>query len=116
MTVTTVETGGVSGRLFVEGTVTCNTPSEVFFEVSASQRVGADGVASGTGFGFDDYCRRRASNWRVSIDSTTGRAFQPGVAAITVGAFSSDGFASAQETRTFNATVTTDPNARTSGR
>jgi hypothetical protein len=88
----------------------------VFFEVSASQRVGTDGVASGTGSGFDDYCRRRVSNWRVTIDSVTGRAFQPGTAAITVGASSFDGFASTQETRTFNATVTTDPNARSSAR
>jgi hypothetical protein len=112
MTVDTVETGGISGRLFVEGTVSCATPSEVAFEVSASQRVGTDGVANGDGFNSNDYCRRQPSTWRVPVDSNTGRAFQPGTVALTIGTFSSDGFSGTSETRTFNAPVTNNPNTR----
>lgn len=112
MTVDRVETGRISGRLFVEGTVRCNTPSDVSFEVNASQRVGTDGVASGTGGGLNDYCRRRASHWVVPIDSSTGRAFQPGTVALTIGTFSTDGFATTNERTTLNATVTTNPNTR----
>jgi hypothetical protein len=113
MTVDTVETGGISGRLFVEGTVSCNTPSEVEFDVSASQRVGTDGVANGNGFAFNDYCRRQPATWRVPIDSNTGKAFQPGTVALTIGTFSTDGFSSTSETTTRNATVTNNPNTRT---
>jgi hypothetical protein len=110
-----VETGAVSGRLIVHGTMQCNTPSEVSFSLSASQRVAAGlNVASGEGFSFD-ICGPAAKPWAVTVNSLTGWAFQTGNVSISLSAFAFDGFQEASfGPLTDNFVVTSNPNARRS--
>ena len=90
-TVATVATGAVSGRLFVDGTIACDTLAGAYLEVTASQRVG-ENVAHGEGFGLVDPCRPEGGEWSVALDSTTGWAFQPGLVSLTVSVQAFDGF------------------------
>jgi len=110
-TVGSVETGEISGRLFVNGTTTCDTPSASAVEVTASQRVG-DHVARGTGFVEMDGCGAEATAWRVTIDTETGWAFQQGKASLQAGSFTDDGFELASDQQTLTADVGSDPDAR----
>jgi hypothetical protein len=94
--ITSVESGAVSGRLFVNGTVECQTPSEVGVFVSVSQRVG-DNVARGEGRRSRQCDSDPATDpqaWTVRIDSTTGWAFQPGEASVSMSARLWDGISS----------------------
>ncbi|MGZ5400718.1 MAG: hypothetical protein ACXWDM_11975 [Nocardioides sp.] len=106
-----VETGAVSGRIFASGTVSCNTPSSVAaVSVTVSQRVGTF-VARGTGFADVPLCDRTARSWSVQVDSETAIAFQEGVASVTVGGDSFDGFSSTTTTeQPANVTVRSNPN------
>jgi hypothetical protein len=110
-TLGTAETGGVSGRLFLTGTVQCGTPSIADVFVVVSQRVGTS-VARGSGFVELPLCGATARSWTIQVDSDTGVAFQEGVASVTVHVDSGDGFDFASSEQTENVTVTTDPNAR----
>jgi hypothetical protein len=110
-TLGTAETGGVSGRLFLTGTVQCGTPSIADVFVVVSQRVGTS-VARGSGLVELPLCGATARSWTIQIDSDTGVAFQEGVASVTVHVDSGDGFDFASSEQTENVTVTTDPNAR----
>jgi hypothetical protein len=110
-TLGTVETGGVSGRLFLTGTVQCGTPSIADVFVVVSQRVGTM-VARGSGFVELPLCGATARPWTVRVDSDTGVAFQEGIASVTVHVDSGDGFDFASSEQTQNVTVGTDPNAR----
>jgi hypothetical protein len=111
MTVTRgpVQTGQVSGRLFVRGTIRCNTPSLAEVAVQASQRVGTM-VARGSGVVFVPLCDGTARAWSVRVDSDTAVAFQEGVASVTVQGFSADGFDTAETEQTANVAVGSNPN------
>jgi len=111
--VTSVETGAISGRLLVHGTTRCPTPTEFELDLSASQRVGAGAnVARGDGFTYG-LCDQQASSWSATLDSTTGWAFQTGTASVTLSGFGSDGFGFVEiEPQTDNFAVTGNPNAR----
>jgi hypothetical protein len=110
-TVATAGSGAVSGRVFVDGRIRCNTPSVAQLEVSVSQRVGRRAVAQGTGFlELDCGAARRRASWTARIDSATGWAFQPGTAAVTVISQSFDGFRFTLDEQTANMSVGTDPN------
>jgi hypothetical protein len=85
------DAGAVSGRMFVFGSMTCATPSEVDVDAFASQRVGAN-VARGSGQRRNRLCGSDPVTWRVALDSETGWAFQPGPVAVTVSARAWDGF------------------------
>ena len=114
-TIEDVETGTVSGRLLVQGTSRCATPSELQLSVTANQRVGPN-VARGEGF-FSGVCGPTTSPWTAVVDSQTGWAFQAGSAVVTWGGFAGDAFDFVRvgpETRTF--TVTERPDARVVGR
>ncbi len=84
------EAGAVSGRLFVFGSMTCATPSEVDVYAFTSQRVGAN-VARGFGQRRNRLCDSDPVTWRVSVDSETGWAFQSGPVAVTLSAALWDG-------------------------
>ena len=90
-TITSVESGTVSGRLWVSGTTTCDTPSFAYVELFASQRVDSE-VASGYGEEDLSYCTGAPSTWKVALDSETGVAFAPGQLALTSQGEVSDGF------------------------
>jgi hypothetical protein len=109
VTIESVETGDVSGRLFVNGTAACDTPSALFIDVLASQRLG-DRVARGGNFGQVDNCRAGGSPWSVAIDSDTGWAFQAGTAALTTSTSGGDGFSFVSNEQTVNMPVGTNPN------
>jgi hypothetical protein len=109
-----VKTGEVSGRLFIDGTTTCDTPSASAVEVRASQRVG-DHVARGDGLVEMDGCGAEATAWRLTIDTETGWAFQEGKASLHAASFTDDGFEFASDQQTLTADVGSDPDAR-SGR
>jgi hypothetical protein len=107
--------GGVSGRLLLDGEIESVRPaaSYVWFEVS--QRVG-DNVARGytevtamsPGWG--------TAEWTARLDSDTGWAFQPGPAVVSWGFEEFDGFASESgPTTTTTVTVVDDPVARRPG-
>jgi hypothetical protein len=109
-TVASVETGAVSGRAYVDGSIRCRTPSLAAVEVSVSQRVGAGAVAQGTGFlELDCGARRPTARWAAGIDSATGWAFQPGTASVTVISESYDGFQFTFREQTANMTVGSNP-------
>ncbi len=114
--VTKVETGAVSGRLLVTGTVHCNTLSETELDLSASQRVGAGAnVARGDSFTVQT-CGPQDSSWTMSVDSQSGWAFQVGTAFLSLSGFAFDGFRFADlapQTGTFP--VTGNPNAPAHG-
>jgi hypothetical protein len=107
-TIDRVETGAVSGRLFVRGTTRCATPSYGLVEVFVSQRVG-DAVASGAAFTEVRLCTRRGARWSTTVDTTTGWAFQPGSASITTSTAATDGFAVPVRERTTNERVRRSP-------
>lgn len=111
MTVTGARSGAVSGRLFVDGTITCNTPSEVFLRVVASQRVD-DAVARGTGFRLIRSCDEGSSDWTVRIDSETGWAFAPGPVQVVVRGRVWDGISNTREQESATPVATSDPAAR----
>lgn len=113
VTVTTAETGGVSGRLILSGTAECNTPSGIYSEVAASQRLGAN-VARGSAAGFVVCVPGDENEWRLRVDSDTGWAFQPGSpVAIDLYRAIFDGFDFDEERRDLTMTPTDDPVART---
>jgi hypothetical protein len=109
--VTGVESGAVSGRLFVEGTLTCSTPSLGPVEVYVSQRVGTV-VARGGGYAVVDECTLTPSTWRARVDSETAHAFQPGRVAVDLTAYSVDGFTTVTEQMSMVEDVADNPNAR----
>jgi hypothetical protein len=104
-----VETGTVSGRLFASGTVRCATPSVASVAVTVSQRVGTF-VARGTGFVDVPLCDSTAVSWAVQIDSETAVAFRAGTASVTVRVDSSDGFSPVATEQTANVQVGSNPN------
>lgn len=106
-----VETGAVSGRLFASGTLRCATPSASAVAVVVSQRVGTM-VARGRGRVEAPLCGPRGLSWEVQVDSSTGVAFQEGLASVTLSVSSSDGFQSTTTEETANLTVGTSPNRR----
>jgi hypothetical protein len=110
-TIDSVESGAVSGRLLVHGTVQCDTPSVMDLDLSASQRVGAGAnVASGDGEVFD-VCGPQESNWTARVDSRTGWAFQPGTTSVTLTGVVYDGFGLVEAgPQTDNFDVTDNPN------
>jgi hypothetical protein len=113
-TVERVETGAISGRLFVQGSARCTTPSELELDVSASQRVPAGGanVARGDG-SMIGICGREKSTWTATVDSETGWAFQPAPISVSLGGFAYDGFNGALvEPKMSNFVATSDPTAR----
>ena len=114
VTLTTAETGGVSGRLILSGTADCDTPSGIYLETVASQRVGAN-IARGYSDKFVPACWPGEDNeWRMRVDSRTDWAFQPGSpVAISLSSWIGDGFSSVEEQRDLTMTPTDDPNART---
>src|SRR3954454_19398706 len=109
MSLGSVETGTVSGRLFVSGTVRCATPSEASVAVTVSQRVGTF-VARGTGFVQVRLCDATAVSWAVQVDSETAVAFRAGTASVTVRVDSSDGFSPVATEQTANVQVGSNPN------
>ena len=84
--------GDVSGQLVLEGTITCTTPSQVGVEFNASQRNG-DMVARGYGY-RRLLCWDDPVPWRVTIQSDTGWAFQPGSVLVTSSGYVWDGISS----------------------
>lgn len=110
-TVGSVETGEISGRLFVDGTTTCDTPSASEVEVTASQRVG-EHVARGDGLVAMDGCGAEATAWRMAIDTETGWAFQQGKASLHVASRTDDGFEFASDQQTLTADVGSVADAR----
>ena len=90
-TVDTVESGGISGRLIVSGTVTCPTPSAVDIPMVASQRIDGN-VARGYGELYLEDCTSTPQDWSVRIDSDTGWAFEPGQLALSYQETAFDGF------------------------
>lgn len=104
--------GGISGRLLVDGTITCATPSEVRLRVVASQRVD-DAVARGTGFRRIRSCDEESSDWTVRIDSETGWAFAPGPVSVAMRGSVYDGIASAGFRDSASPEADLDPAART---
>jgi hypothetical protein len=110
-TIDAVESGGVSGRLALSGTITCTTPSLGAVEVTVSQRNG-DQVARGYQILELDFCGPDPVPWRVVVDSDTGWAFLDGRAVVEATAFSFDGFADAERDLGGTVTVTEDPDAR----
>lgn len=109
--VTGARSGEVSGRLFVDGTITCLTPSEVFLRARASQRVD-DAVARGTSFGRVRECGSEPTEWTLRVDSETGWAFQPGPVAVTMTGLVWDGISRARARTVTNEEAVTDPTAR----
>jgi hypothetical protein len=116
VTVDGVESGGVSGRLFVSGTIRCNTPSLGLVDILATQRVGGGGVARGSAFTGANGCTDATTAWRTPLDSDTGWAFQPGEVALTLRSFSLDGFVEVSTEETLTAEVVDNPDARHSRR
>lgn len=113
LSVDSVEAGGVSGRLIVHGTATCATTSELFVDLSASQRVGTTNVARGSGFVTGLCGDGGDGSWTARVDSDTGWAFQSGTVSITAAAFAYDGFqGDFTEPETSNFAVTDAPDAR----
>jgi hypothetical protein len=90
-TIDTVESGGVSGRLFVSGSTVCDTPSVAFPFVFVSQRVGT-GVARGGGSAFIAECTTTTTHWTMPLDTETSFAFQPGPISLTYVDQVDDGF------------------------
>lgn len=103
--------GGVSGRLFVFGTVTCTGPAEVRLWATASQRVG-DGVARGWDGSRRRLCGEEPVEWRLAFDSDTGWAFQPGAFSLKLTTSVYNGLASDRQTMTTTTTAVDDPDAR----
>lgn len=110
-TLDSVESGGVSGRLALTGTIECPTPSIAAVEVTVSQRNG-DQVARGYQIEELAYCGPEGGSWRAVVDSDTGWAFRDGRAVVDATAYSFDGFADAERDFGATVTVTEDPNAR----
>jgi hypothetical protein len=115
-TVDSVETGAISGRLLLTGTVHCNTPSEFEVDLAASQRVaGGANVARGEGFVSGTCGPEEDSTWTASLDSDSGWAFQTGTVAVDLSGFGDDGFSFVGiAPQSDNFTVTENPNARSS--
>ena len=113
-TIDTVESGAISGRLYVNGTVSCDTPSVAFLSGIASQRVG-EAVARGFGEESLGACTDEPSDFRMRIDSDTGWAFTPGNVSVQLFSAAVDGFAVAEDEQEDTFPVTDDPNGITSG-
>ncbi len=113
-TVDGVESGGVSGRLFVSGTVQCDSWSDGYVSARVSQRVGPN-VARGTS-GVGLVCTTEPYSYRLPVDSETGWAFQPGVVAVTLFGSSWDGFTNVQTEETTNQIAVDNPDARRQSR
>jgi hypothetical protein len=112
-TVSSVETGATSGRLYVDGTVQCSTPSYAEVNLRVSQRLASGAVARASDTVFPGDCGAGPGDatWSLSLDSETGWAFAPGTATVTMDGFAYDGFRTAFiPEQTFNAAVGTDPN------
>jgi hypothetical protein len=111
LSVDSVESGAVSGRLLVNGTVECATPSLVTTLVRASQRNG-DTVARGTARVEVDGCTSEGTTWQARVDSRTGWAFRPGTVFLEAEAFVFDGFGFDDPVFDTTATVVDNPTAR----
>jgi hypothetical protein len=107
--------GGVSGRLLLDGEIESVRPAAAYVWLEVSQRVG-DNVARG-------YTEMTAmspgwgtAEWTARLDSDTGWAFQPGPAAVTWGFEELDGFRrGGGAVFTTTTTVVDDPVARRPG-
>lgn len=110
-----VETGRISGRLLLEGTIRCNSPSEFEVDLSASQRVASgSNVARGDGFAFG-ICGNEESRWTSTVDSASGWAFQTGTVVVSLNGFADDGFSFVQiEPQSDKFNVGENPNALSS--
>ena len=96
VTVEKVESGAVSGRLLVSGTLTCGTDSVADTYLQVSQRVG-DGVARSEDGTYNVLCTPgEPAPWQLRLDSYTGWAFQPGPVLLDLAAQSDDGFSRAR--------------------
>jgi hypothetical protein len=111
VSVDSVESGGISGRLLVNGTVDCPTPSLVGMRLRASQRLD-DVVARGSVRFEIDGCRSGGTTWQARINSRTGWAFRPGSVILDADTFVLDGFAFDESTFETTATVVENPTAR----
>ena len=111
LTVEGARSGEISGRLFVDGTIACHTPSEARLRVTVSQRVG-DAVARGTTTRRLRSCDDGVRDWTAGIDSETGWAFGPGPVSVEVRASVYDGIASATASESADPVAVTDPDAR----
>jgi len=109
--VTGATAGSVSGSLRVTGTVECATASVVDVSLTVRQRVD-EAIASGWGYRFLRLCTTEARTWTARIDSDTGWAFRPGLAAVQVAARARDGFASDRHVLETIQQVTDDPLGR----
>jgi len=111
ITVEGARSGEISGRLFVDGTIACDTPSEARLEVTVSQRVG-DAVARGTAYRRLRRCDDGVRDWTAGVDSETGWAFGPGPVSVRVNAYVYDGISSATATESASPVAVSDPDAR----
>jgi hypothetical protein len=112
VTVTKIESGAVSGRLHLEGTANCSTPSFGQVRLSLSQRVGSE-VADGSRSVWVKPCRTVDRTWSADISSRTGVAFQAGSAMLTVNGTAYNGFEQFQlPTKNSIVTVVNNPNGR----
>jgi hypothetical protein len=112
ITIDEAESGLVSGRLHVRGTVMCPVPSLLFGNVVSSQHLG-DAVARGSDSFRMRACTSEPTSWHAVINSATGWAFQPGAASVEVRGWAYDGFSSTSVREvepTF--TIGTDPTGR----
>jgi hypothetical protein len=90
LAITSVEVGQVSGKLFVEGTVRCTTPSVAYLTVRVSQADG-DHVASATGRRWFDACTNETLTWKMTVYPSNW-AFAPGPAAFDLQFDARDGW------------------------
>jgi hypothetical protein len=112
VTIDAAESGGVSGRLTISGTIRCDTPSAAFVSINARQRVG-QAVARGEGGRRIQSCDDKARKWVVRVESFTGWAFQPGTpVALDAGWGVWDGFEVARGRQSGNFDVIDDPDGR----
>ena len=111
MTVDSAESGAISGRLRIHGTVSCATPSVVYSEIGVSQVVG-EHVARGWRWFEVDECLPEPTEWTLRIDSDTGCAFQPGTVAADAYAEGHDGFSVVSTTVEDSLPVTVNPTGR----
>lgn len=109
--VTGARSGEVSGRFYIDGTITCSTPSEVSLAGAATQRVG-DATARGLGRKAIRRCHDEPIEWTIAVDSATGWAFAPGSAFVEVRGRVWDGISVARERMSETVVATNDPLAR----
>jgi len=81
----------VSGEAVLTGEHACSNAGLATFTITIRQRLGSH-VARATGT-ITAWCTARSRPWTLTFDSTTGLAFRPGRARLTVAYHATDGFA-----------------------